>query len=100
MKKSLGRYKLLFFVFLMLFSSIFIPVAEARGRVCDICNEGVYIRHEDGTSKVVDKQKRYRNGKHEIRFQKEIVTTVYCTKYPKGHKSSHRYWTEWQIMGY
>lgn len=73
MKNSLCRYSLLFFVFLIVYFSLFIPVAEARGPACYVCNQGMYIKHEDGMPKVVDKQQRYRNGKHEIRFQKEIV---------------------------
>lgn len=86
-------------VLLMVFLPMLIPVAEARGRVCDFC-DGMYIGERKVDSKTIRSQKKYENGMHYIRYLMEDTIYVRCTKNSKGHKATHTYWTGWQEMGY
>lgn len=86
-------------VFLMVFLPMLIPIAEARGRACDFC-DGMYLGQRNGASKTISSQQKYENGAHYIRYQIEQTIYVRCTKNRSGHKTTHIYWTGWELMGY
>ena len=86
-------------VLLMVFLPMLIPVAEARGRVCDFC-DGMYLKTLDGGTKTITSHETYMNGAHYIQYLYEQTFYVVCTKNSKGHKTTHTYWGDWQLMGY
>lgn len=56
MNKHCKSFLALVFVFTMLFLTTLMPIAEARGRVCDFC-DGMYLKERDGGTKTIRDEK-------------------------------------------